>query len=166
MNAKLPEKGSTKSNVTLRAVIDDDVAVFYEQQLDPQATEMAAFPARAREPFVGHWRKIMVDEAVTVRTILFDGKVAGHIVCFVLSGEREVGYWIGREFWGKGIATEALRLLLGEIRSRPLYAHVAKNNAASRRVLEKCGFRVLREDNAYSLEPGVEIEEYVLILER
>ncbi len=167
MARRSPDRRDLPGNrIRLRPVVDDDLSTFYEQQLDPEATEMAVFPARAREPFMAHWKKIMADDSVTLRTILFGGKVAGNIVCFVQSGEREVGYWIGREYWGQGIATEALRLLLDEIRSRPLYAHVAKSNVASRRVLEKCGFTVLREDNGYSMEPGVEIEEYVLILER
>jgi RimJ/RimL family protein N-acetyltransferase len=151
--------------VSLRPVVHDDLPVFYEQQLDPQALEMAVFPRRERAPFMAHWNKIMADGSVRLRTILFGGKIAGHIVCFMQSGEREVGYWIGREYWGRGVATAALRLLLKELPSRPLYAHVAKRNPASRRVLEKCGFKLLREDNAYSLEPGVVVDEYVLILE-
>ncbi len=154
------------SDILLRNVIEDDLLIFYEQQLDPVATDMAAFPARHREPFLAHWQKIMADESVTLRTILFHGKVVGNIVGFERAGEREVGYWIGREYWGKGVASAALRQFLVEVKSRPLYAHVAKHNVASRRVLEKCGFTLLREDKGYSTEPGVEIEEYVLVLER
>ncbi|MGZ6316822.1 MAG: GNAT family N-acetyltransferase [Anaerolineales bacterium] len=140
-------------DIELRQVVEEDLSTFYEQQLDPVATEMAAFPSRAWEPFVTHWRKIMADEAGTLRTILFEGKVAGNIVGFVQDGEREVGYWIGREYWGRGIATEALRQFLEELKTRPLYAHVVMHNVASRRVLEKCGFKMARE----------EADEFVLI---
>jgi RimJ/RimL family protein N-acetyltransferase len=153
------------SDIVLRKVIEDDLQIFYEQQLDPVATEMAAFPARAQEPFLSHWKKIMADETVMLRTILFDGKVAGNIVSFEQSGEREVGYWIEREYWDKGIATESLRQFLEEVKSRPLYAHVAKHNVASRRVLEKCGFTVLREDKGIAVTPWEEVEEFILILE-
>jgi RimJ/RimL family protein N-acetyltransferase len=84
----------------------------------------------------------MKDETVILKTILFEGQVAGNLVSFVLSGEREVGYWLGREFWGKGIATRALSEFLKQVKERPLYAHVARHNIASLRVLEKCGFRL------------------------
>jgi RimJ/RimL family protein N-acetyltransferase len=116
---------------------------------------MAAFAARDRDPFMAHWAKILGDEAIIKRTILFDGHVAGNIVSFEQSGEREVGYWIGKRFWGKGVATEALSEFLGYMKVRPLYARVAKHNIASIRVLEKCGFMV----------SGEEVEELVLRLE-
>jgi RimJ/RimL family protein N-acetyltransferase len=56
------------------------------------------------------------------------------------SGKTLVGYWISREKWGKGVASRALSLFLLQVRTRPLFAHVAKNNLASIRVLQKCGF--------------------------
>ena len=152
--------------ITLRPVTPFDLPVFYEQQADPTATEMAAFPARAREPFMAHWARIMADESVVLRTILYDGRVAGNVVSFLQAGLREVGYWIGHEFWGRGIATRALQLFLAELKDRPLYAHVAKHNAASRRVLEKCGFRLLREDAGFATEPGsLPVPEYVFVLD-
>jgi RimJ/RimL family protein N-acetyltransferase len=58
-----------------------------------------------------------------------------------------VGYWVGREFWGRGIATRALAAFLDEVSERPIYAGVADTNLASIRVLEKCGFTVA-ESNA------------------
>ena len=154
------------SSVFLRQPIETDLPVFYEQQLDPEATRMAAFPAREREPFMAHWRKIMGDETVRLRTILCDGRVAGNVVSFEQSGEREVGYWLGREYWGKGIATEALRQFLLLEATRPLHAHVATHNIGSRRVLEKCGFRLLREDSDFSPASDVQMREYVLVPER
>ena len=80
------------------------------------------------------------------RTILADGAVAGNVVSWLQDGERLVGYWIGREHWGRGIATRALAELLREIEERPLYAHVARHNVGSIRVLEKCGFTRRAED--------------------
>jgi RimJ/RimL family protein N-acetyltransferase len=52
-----------------------------------------------------------------------------------------VGYWLGRSYWGRGIATRALALFLPLVPARPLYAHVASHNTGSMRVLVKCGFR-------------------------
>jgi RimJ/RimL family protein N-acetyltransferase len=151
-------------NIQLRDVIETDLPTFYEQQLDPEATEMADFPARTRDAFMAHWTKIMADPSVQVQTILFNGEVAGNIVCFEQLGEREVGYWLGKEYWGKGIATLALEEFLKAIETRPLYAHVAKHNIGSRRVLEKCGFRVAGEDRFFSTIFGRNIEEYILTL--
>ena len=82
---------------------------------------------------MAHWAKILADATVIKQTILFDGQVAGNVVCWVQSGEREVGYWIGKEYWGRGIATRALSELLGQVQERPLFAYVAKHNLASLR---------------------------------
>jgi RimJ/RimL family protein N-acetyltransferase len=150
--------------VQLRDVIETDLPIFYEQQLDPDAIQMAAFPSRNREAFMTHWSKIMADDSVLVKTILFNGGIAGNIVCFEQLGEREVGYWLGKEYWGKGIASQALTQFLHFIETRPLYAHVARHNIASRRVLQKCGFKVVAQDNFFSKIFGEEIEEYILIL--
>ncbi|HLO33067.1 MAG TPA: GNAT family N-acetyltransferase [Anaerolineales bacterium] len=152
------------NNVELRNVIATDLPIFFEQQLDPDATQMAAFPSRDRDTFMLHWNKIMVDDSVMIKTILFQGDVAGNIVCFEQLGEREVGYWLGKEYWGKGIATRALAEFLETIRTRPLFAHVAKHNIGSRRVLEKCGFIVSGEDKFFSQSLGDDVEEYVLVL--
>ncbi|HEX6034249.1 MAG TPA: GNAT family protein [Anaerolineales bacterium] len=154
------------NNIQLRDVIETDLPIFYEQQLDPEATEMAAFPARSEEAFMDHWKnKVLANDSGQVKTILFNGEVAGNIVCFEQLGEREVGYWLGKEFWGKGIATQALEEFLKTIETRPLYAHVAKHNFGSKRVLEKCGFTIAGEDRFFSEILGKNIDEYILILD-
>jgi RimJ/RimL family protein N-acetyltransferase len=139
----------------LREVKEDDLPVFFEHQLDPDATRMAAFPPRDRNAFMAHWTRILADETVIKKTILFDGDVAGNVVSFVRSGEREVGYWIGKNYWGRGVATQALSEFLDHVEARPLYGHVARHNGASIRVLQKCGFRI----------SGEEQEEVILKLE-
>jgi RimJ/RimL family protein N-acetyltransferase len=141
-------------DVLLRDVAEGDLPVFFEHQRDPEASRLAAFPPRDRDAFEAHWTKILDDESITKKTVLFDGHVAGNVVSFENCGEREVGYWIGREYWGKGLATEALSQFLGhmEVR-RPLYAGVAKHNVASIRVLQKCGFTVIgEEDDGYIMK--------------
>ena len=125
---------------------------------------MAAFPARDREAFMAHWAKIMADDSNILKTILYDDQVAGNIVSWEQSGERDVGYWLGREYWGKGIATRALSLFLEQVATRPLHAHVAKHNLASIRVLEKCGFTITVEDKELSGSGGEEVDEVILIL--
>ncbi len=116
---------------------------------------MADFPIRTEEAFYVHWHKIISDPANILRTILYEGKVAGNVVSFIMEGRREVGYWLGREFWGKGIATGALKLFLTEVTERPLYAFAAHSNPASAKVLLKCGFKLLEtttEGLGYRLE--------------
>jgi RimJ/RimL family protein N-acetyltransferase len=152
------------NDVQLRDVIESDLPIFFEQQLDPDATEMAAFPPRDRAAFMAHWARIMADDSVILKTILFDGQVAGNIVGFEMSAKREVGYWIGKEYWGKGIATRALAAFLDHVKTRPLYAHVAKHNIGSRRVLEKCGFTIVGEDKGLPDAGGEEVEGFILKL--
>lgn len=151
--------------VQLRDVTESDLLTFFEQQLDQEATHMAALPSRGREVFMSHWVRIMADRSTLIKTILFQQEIAGNIVCFGQLGEREVGYWLGKEYWGKGIATRALEQFLTYVDTRPLYAHVAKHNVASRRVLEKCGFTIAGEDSFFSPVFNKSIEEYVLMLD-
>lgn len=152
------------SEILLRDVSESDLPIFYEQQLDPEATAMAAFPSRDKASFMAHWAKIMAIESAIQKTILFNDKVAGNILCWEQDGEREVGYWIGKEFWGKGIATKALGEFINQMKIRPLVAHVVKHNIASRRILEKCGFTFIKEDK-YLNPGGEEVEELFLKLD-
>jgi RimJ/RimL family protein N-acetyltransferase len=146
----------------LRDVRDDDLTIFLEHQADPEANRMANFEARERDAFMAHWAKILRDEATVVRTIEFEGYVAGNIVSWEHDGERDVGYWVGREHWGKGIATAALSAFLDEVKTRPLHAHVATHNIGSIRVLERCGF-----ERTGPPTPGDDgVEELLLKLDR
>jgi RimJ/RimL family protein N-acetyltransferase len=150
--------------VTLRDVTSADLPIFYQHQHDPEAANMAGFPSREWEPFIAHWNKILLNDTILKKTIIVDGEVAGNIVSFIQEGEREVGYWIGREHWGKGVATQALRQFLDLVKERPLYAHVAKHNTASLRVLEKCGFKMAPSEKASQLESNGDAEEITLVL--
>ena len=144
--------GSEIGDVLLRDVAADDLPIFFEHQRDPEANAMAAFPARDWQAFMAHWTRLLDDETLVKQTILCDGHVAGNIGSWVQSGEREVGYWIGREYWGKGVATRALTAFLRHVQARPLFAYAAKHNIASMRVLQKCGFTIVGEDaEAYIL---------------
>lgn len=154
-------------DVSLRPVHDSDLPVFFRQMNDPEALHMAAFtpedPAD-REAFEAHWARIRASEHVVVRTVLGDGDVLGSAAVYGEPGEREVTYWIDRAYWGKGIATAALRALLAEVDERPLFARVAADNAASLRVLRRCGFEVSARAAGYAPARGAEIEELVLTL--
>ncbi|MER6715939.1 MULTISPECIES: GNAT family N-acetyltransferase [unclassified Streptomyces] len=153
--------------VALRPVHDSDLPVFFRQMNDPESLHLAAFTAKDpadRAAFDAHWAKIRSSSDVA-RTVLADGDVVGHAAVYGEPGEREVTYWVDRAYWGKGIATAALRALLTEVPERPLYARAASDNAGSLRVLEKCGFRASATARGYAQARGAEIDETVLILE-
>lgn len=153
--------------IVLREVHDSDLPVFFRQMNDPEALRMAAFTPKDpadRDAFEAHWKRIRASAHVQ-RTVLADGDVVGSTAVYGEPGEREVTYWIDRAYWGRGIATTALRLLLTEVPERPLYARAAADNAGSRRVLEKCGFRVTARASGYANARGEEIDEVVLTLE-
>jgi RimJ/RimL family protein N-acetyltransferase len=153
----------------LREVRDEDLAVMFEQWADPVAAHMAAFTQPDRmdpDAFERRWTRLRADETVINRVIVVDGEVAGTIGSWGDPGEREVTYWIGRSHWGKGIATCALNAFLTVDPSRPLHARVAHDNVASRRVLEKCGFRFVATEQAFAHARSGEIEELVLRLEK
>lgn len=151
--------------VLLREVTEADLPILFEHQLDPEATRMAAFPARSREKFMAHWTRLLADKSLIKRTILFQGQVAGSIVCLQLDGQPNVGYWLGREYWGQGIATQGLSQFLEIVKTRPLYAHAAKHNLGSIRVLQKCGFTISGEAEGFPDEQGEAVQEVILKLE-
>jgi RimJ/RimL family protein N-acetyltransferase len=153
--------------VTLRVVRDSDVPVFWEQVTDERALYLAAVTRGYHyDPaaFKAHWNKVRSDPAVIVRTVLADGEVAGHAAVFGPPGEREVTYWVDRDYWGRGVATAALAALLDLERTRPLHAHAAADNVGSIRVLQKCGFAITSRGRIFAKARGEEIDEVALIL--
>jgi RimJ/RimL family protein N-acetyltransferase len=124
----------------LRAVEAADLDALYDQQADEESSAMAGVPSRDRPAFEAHWRRILRDESTFIRVIDVDGRAGGHVLSWRSDGRRYVGYWVAREFWGRGLATAALAELVGELTERPLHALVSTENGASIRVLEKCGF--------------------------
>lgn len=149
----------------LREVVASDLPLLFEQQRDPASHRMAAVTPRERDAFMEHWRTILANPTGFVRTIVFKGDVAGHVVSWESDGKNVVGYWVGREHWGKGIATRAVAELLRLVTKRPLHAHVAKANVASLRVLEKCGFEIVSESKVPFGAPGEEIDDVLLALD-
>ncbi|HEY7811237.1 MAG TPA: GNAT family N-acetyltransferase [Allosphingosinicella sp.] len=155
-------------NVRLRRVENQDVQRFHEHECDSAASWLAAFcPAEPPdlEPFTVNWATILAENGARTRTVLADGEVAGYITSFVQMGQPSISYWIGRHWWGRGVATKALAAFLVELTERPLYARVVKDNLGSRRVLEKNGFRICGEDRGFAPIRRAEVEEWILSLE-
>jgi RimJ/RimL family protein N-acetyltransferase len=132
--------------VMIRETLESDWPVLFEYQRDPASSAMAGVPAREWDAYVALQQKIRADATGLKWTILYDGRIAGDLMSFLHDGRREVGYRIGQQYWGKGIATQALALFLEVERRRPLYGWVLSSNMGSRRVLEKCGFTVIGDE--------------------
>lgn len=151
--------------VHLRPILATDLPIFFAQQLDPIANSMAVVNPRDREAFDDHWRKVLASTSSISRTIVADGDVVGNISCFPMEGLDSIGYWIGREHWGRGIASRAVALLLEEVPQRPLHARAANSNAASVRVLTKSGFVITGYQHSPATDRFPACEEAILILE-
>ena len=149
--------------VVLREFVDSDLPLFFEHQRDPEAVRMAAFASRDHDAFMIHWARIRRDPLNIICTIVCDGHVAGYIGSWIADERRLIAYWIGREFWGRGVATVALAAFAAEVKERPLHAFVAKHNVGSIRVLEKCEFLPSPEhDPSIASEDGVHEVLYML----
>ena len=163
-----PTLSPSENDLSLRDVQESDLDIFFAHQQDPAAVHMAAFTAKDptdRAAFDAHWQRIKADPNNTNRTILFNKMVVGHIASFVMSGDLEVTYWIDSAYWGRGLATRALSQFLAlHQQKRPIYGRAAKDNLGSRRVLEKCGFRIIGESKGFANARGQEIEELHLEL--
>jgi RimJ/RimL family protein N-acetyltransferase len=146
------------AEVALRETIDTDLRTLFEFEADPEASAMAAFPSRDLPAFLEHEARVMANPSNIKRTIVAGGEVVGWIGSWDAEGERDVGFWIGRDHWGNGYATAALRRFLDVDVHRPLHAHVVDHNVGSRRVLEKCGFVL---DHSSQEE---DVLEHVLVL--
>lgn len=145
-------KVSLLTKISLRLVTEADLPILFQQQLDPEAVAMSAYPAKDRGEFMRHWEGILKNKTVTARTIIYKGKVAGHIICWKEGKyEQRIGYWIGKEFWRRGIASAAVMKLLKLVNIRPLFAEVANHNVGSKKVLVKNGFALLEESEKISI---------------
>jgi RimJ/RimL family protein N-acetyltransferase len=152
------------SFIRLRDIELDDLPRMFEFQLEPESNQLAVTYPRSIDAFDFHWKNVLSDTNITAKAITAGNVMVGHISCFKKDGLDAVGYWIGRDFWGKGIATHALALLLSEVSLRPLYAHVATTNEASLRVLQKSGFVIERVQLSPADDRYPECEEAVLVL--
>jgi RimJ/RimL family protein N-acetyltransferase len=155
-------------DLLLRDVVADDLPIFFGRQLDLDANPMVAFTARAptyREAFTGHWNWMLADATLIAKTIVFNGQVVGSVLSYEECGKPEVSYWIAEAFWGRGIATLALQAFLAQVnQTRPMYARVAKDNASSLRVLEKCGFTIAGQVQVFADALDEDTEEWILEL--
>jgi len=151
--------------IELRSVTDSDLDALFGQMRDPESVRMAAFTPDDpgdRSAFDAHMAKVRSSPEVTLRAVICDGQLVGSIGAFVLEGETDVTYWIDRAAWGRGIASRALELLMDLVPVRPLHARAASDNAASLRVLQKAGFKIIGTETSFAPGRNSNIEETIL----
>jgi RimJ/RimL family protein N-acetyltransferase len=133
-------------------------------QLDHEANYLAAFTSKDpsdKPAYFQKYTKLFNDPAINNQTIIVNNIIAGSIAKFEIEGEAEITYWIDKKFWGRGIATKALRYLLTIENARPIYGRVAFDNFGSQKVLEKCGFVKIGSDKGFANARQEEIEEFI-----
>src|SRR5215475_14526969 len=117
-------------DVTLRPIEDHDLDLLFDQMRDAESVWMAAFTAKDpndREAFDAHMSKVRSSPDVTMRAVTRNGRLVGSIASFVIEDETELTYWIDRSVRGKGVASQALALLLDVVTVRPMYARAASD---------------------------------------
>lgn len=128
--------------VSLRDVRPADLEVFLAQEHDPESVRRSRFTPRPRDAFMRHWEtRVLGDPENFVQAVTVDGVLAGNLAAWWDEDRRFIGYWLGQEFWGRGIGTRALGLFLEREENRPLHADPHIGNVGSVRLLERHGFR-------------------------
>ncbi|MGE3192143.1 MAG: GNAT family N-acetyltransferase [Microbacteriaceae bacterium] len=153
--------------VSLREVRDGDLEALFELESDVAGSDMIAFLPREpgdRAAFDAHWARIRTDPGSLIWIIEDDGRFAGYALSFLMEGERQIGYWIVQELWGRGIATAAVDRMLELIPERPLWASTVDDNLGSQRVLQKAGFVFQHVERTHAARRGTEVDERVFRL--
>ena len=155
------------TDIQLRQVLADDIGLFFEQHLEvrPMPADASVADRDSRKAtFLDRWEHMLSDETVTARTIVWKGAVAGYVAYSMQREKPTISSWLGRAYWSKGIATQAVRDFLDVVQERPLYARVAYDNLAALQVLRKIGFEITGHDSFFSEAHGYEVDEIILAL--
>lgn len=142
----------------------EDLESLFVFQTNQEGVWMAAFTSEDpsdKEAYMAKWTKIVANPEICMETIWLNNRIVGSVIHFDMMDETNVSYWIDRPFWGKGIATEALKKFIAHTSKRPLHARVAFDNYGSQRVLEKSGFKSIGKEKGFANARKQEIEEFV-----
>lgn len=156
------------NQVELRKTRRSDLDILFDYQADDEAGYMAAFVRdtwKDRDAYMAKWEKFLEDDSINSWTILNNGTIAGSVGTWVMDGEIQITYGIGRAFWGQGLATKALELFLKDMHTRPLYGSAASDNIRSIKILERAGFKRTGTDWGFALARNEEIEEVLFRLD-
>ncbi|MDZ8200680.1 GNAT family N-acetyltransferase [Microbacterium sp. SSW1-59] len=154
-------------HVELRDLDDDDLDAVFDMMRAPEAVQMAAFTAADpddRAAFDAWIARERAAPLVRLYAVTEDGGFAGTAALFTVDVEREMTFWIAANAWGRGVASEAVRILLSLEPERPLFARAAASNAAALAVLAKAGFTEVSRTLANAPALGHQVEEITLTL--
>lgn len=157
-----------KYEIELRPTTVADLDILFQFQLDQEGRHLAAFMSQDsthKEAYLAKYTRLLNDPTVNNQTIIADSEIVGSIAKFVMEGDAELTYWIDRQFWGKGVATNALKNFLTLETARPLFGRVAFDNWGSQKVLENCGFVKIGTDRGFANARQAEIEEFIYRLD-
>lgn len=152
------------NEIILRKTEITDLETLFIFQLDEEANYLAAFTSKDpadKTAYLQKYAKFLNDPTIHMRTIIVDNIIAGSIAKFEMEGDAEITYWIDRKFWGKGVATKALKHFLIIENTRPIFGRVAFDNLGSQKVLEKCDFTKVGTDKGFANARHAEIEEFI-----
>lgn len=151
-------------DIKLRPTEIADLELLFEFQTDKEGGYMAAFMPEEptdKSAYITKFTKLLSNPTVNNQTILADNIIVGSIAKFVMEGDAEITYWIDRKFWGQGIATKALKILLIIETTRPVFGRVAFDNFGSQKVLENSGFVKIGSNKGFANARQMEIEEFI-----
>ena len=152
------------SDITLRPTQVNDLETLFVFQLDEDANYLAAFTPENpsdKAAYLQKWTRLLEDSKINIQTILSKDTIVGSITKFEMNGDAEITYWIGKDFWKKGIATHALKQFLEIETTRPIFGRVAFDNYGSKKVLEHCGFIHIGIEKGFANARQKEIEESI-----
>jgi RimJ/RimL family protein N-acetyltransferase len=155
--------------ITLKRSVVEDINHFFEFQLDPEANYLAAFTAKDptdKPAYLEKYTRLLHNPTVNMQTIVMGDTVIGTVTKFEIDDEAEIAFWIDKPFWGRGVATKALKMFLNVETKRPIFGHAAFDNFGSQKVLEKCGFVKIGTHKGFANARKLEIEEFVYKLEQ
>lgn len=154
--------------IKLDKTTKEDLETLFVFQTNKDGILMAAFTSENpndKVEYMKKWAAIVDNPKIKMQTIRLENRIVGSVVHFDIMNETNVSYWIDQEFWGKGIATEALNEFIKGSDKRPLFGRVAYDNFGSQKVLEKCGFKVIGKEKGFANARKKEIEEFVYKLD-
>ena len=141
--------------LVLRAWRESDAVTLYEYARDPEIGPAAGWPPHTSVDDSLNVIRTVFSAPETYAVVLKStGESVGSIgllfgkdshVAVIRPDEAEIGYWIGRPYWGQGLIPEAMRRLLRrcfeDLGMSAVWCCHYDGNAKSRRVMDKCGFR-------------------------
>jgi ribosomal-protein-alanine N-acetyltransferase len=137
------------NSLELRYFSINDAARISELLNDDKMAEWASnIPYPYSDKDALDWLDSCLEQNCSPHAILLENDIVGCISYWPTDNKIEIGYWVGRQYWGKGICTRAIKLLMGQDqfpKGKVIVAEVAAENTASKKVLLNCGFSLTKK---------------------